>query len=143
MLDGTLRSEGRSYDVQPGFVATAGAARQWFGEPGTVPFLTTTLAYTISRSKTVADTATENALTASDLRLGALFGYAPVPEWSPYAVARVFAGPVGWRDMVGSDRHHYALGAGTGFAFDPLELSLEATFLGERSASIGVTLAIE
>jgi len=147
ILDGSLRGEGRSYDVEPGWTMSFSAARQWFGRSDETPFLTTALSLSASRARTIeVGTGVEEPLGASDVRISVLAGYTFGDTWSPFFVARAFGGPVSFRqdgrERTGTDRHHYALGLGSGLSlFERLELLVDATVLGEKSLSAGASVA--
>jgi hypothetical protein len=147
LIGGGLEGEGRQYDVLPGWTASLGGAKRWFGRSDEVPFLTTTLAFSMSGTETEERQGTREreSLTAADLRLGLLFGMTFWETWTPYLAARVFAGPVQWRqlgrDRTGSDRNHYALGVGSSVAIGRFELLADVSVLGERGVSVGASAA--
>lgn len=149
ILDGELRGQGSTYDIGPGFLASLTGAYRVVGGPGKLPFLTLTLGYGMSFTEAheIDGAREDEALMASDARLGVLFGVTLFDFWSPYLAARAFGGPVNWQrrgeDRVGSDRHHYAIGVGSSFAVAPtLSLTLEAIPVGERSYGAGFSLSL-
>jgi hypothetical protein len=73
-----------------------------------------------------------------------LFGHSFAGIWNPYVVGRVFGGPVHWNidgaDVVGSDRHHYAIGLGGSISLgSSVDLVAEGAFFGERSFVLGMS----
>jgi hypothetical protein len=141
IVDGEMIGEGLEYDVEPGWTGAIALGKQWIGGPGELPFLTTTLQFGMSGARTRRGEDT-NSLTTADLRLGVLGGVTLFDAWSPYAVVRGFGGPVRWRDMTGSDRHHYSIGVGSRIGLPGrIDLLVEGNFLGERSVSAGFTVS--
>jgi hypothetical protein len=143
VLAGEMERPGVRYTVEPGWLASVTAARSWFGGAKDEAFLATSLTIGVSSAHTTDAAGASVALTAQDNRLGLLVGRNFAGIWSPYAVARVFGGPVFWHvdgeDVVGSDRHHYALGLGGSFTIaGSLDVVAEAAFLGERSVALGL-----
>jgi hypothetical protein len=111
--------------------------------------LTGNLSFSTART-TLAGTAGAPDVTAGyqafDLRVGALVGTTLWQVLSPYAVGRVFGGPIYWQyqgsDVTGTDAHHYQLGAGlTLVVARRLNLFAEGIPLGERSAAVGAAVA--
>ncbi len=83
---------------------------------------------------------------ALDLRVGLAVGRTALQgRLTGYLAARAFGGPVSWRrggdDVVGSDRYHYTVGVGASVRIPGvLDVGLEALPLGERSATLSVTV---
>lgn len=80
--------------------------------------------------------------TAFDLRFGVAVGATFFERLSPYAVARVFGGPVFWRyqdkAIGGTDVYHFQLGAGTALRLGQrVDLFVEGVVLGEVGVSGG------
>jgi len=143
ILGGSMDGEGRRYEVLPGWLAGANAAARLWGDDGQ-PFLvgTFSLAFSRARSREAGD-AEEQALTASDARLGVQLGTTLFSHWSPYLAASAFAGPVGFRqddaDRTGSDRHHYAIGFGaSASASKTVTVVFDTALVGERAVSWGL-----
>ena len=63
-------------------------------------------------------------------------------RWSPFLLVRGFGGPVFWQNegekLRGTDRDHYAFGAGIVVRIGEVGLSLSGSALGERSVSAGL-----
>jgi hypothetical protein len=84
---------------------------------------------------------------ATDLRAGVAFGTTLFDAVRPYALARVFGGPVFWRyqgaRVTGTDVSHYQLGAGLAVEIARrLDLFVEGAPLGERAIAFGSALAL-
>lgn len=153
IVGGTLSHDGRSHDVGAGWLVSASAARKWAFGPSQRFFATAsvTAAWSSTHTREVIGGAPDSSdsigLTAGDMRVGALMGVTLADRISPYVLARGFGGPVGWqvdgRDITGTDQHHYQLGAGASVRL-PFHASalVDASVLGERSLSIGLSLAL-
>ncbi len=147
ILDGQLEGQGRRFDVKPGFLFSVSGAYRFVGEPGDAVFATATLGYGMSFASTEEEVPNAESvpLSASDLRLGVLMGTTLGETVSPFVAARGFAGPVGWeldgKKRTGSDRHHYAIGAGVVVNLqERLDLTVDASFLGERTLAAALAL---
>jgi hypothetical protein len=145
-LGGNLGLPDATFDIKPGPLVAFGVA--WHFIEGK-PFLTGTSTLSFSAATTRKSGAGSNSerYQALDLRAGVLFGTTFWDVLSPYAVARVFGGPVFWRhqgsSVLGTDLYHYQLGAGVALAFGKqLGLFVEGVPLGERSLSGGATLTL-
>lgn len=76
------------------------------------------------------------------MRVGLVAGYTVFDRLTPYAVARVFGGPVFWRGGVGTDAYHLQLGLGLVVGLPGgFDLAAEVVPLGEQRAvaSVGVS----
>jgi len=146
-VGGHLVTPAGQYDFSAGPTAAIGAS--WRAVPGTKPFVVLTSNLSFSTTRTEANGAVpvgSTSYTALDLRLGVLVGTTLARVLSPYAVGRVFGGPVYWayqgEDVIGSDTHHYQLGAGlTVVAFGRMNVFAEGVPIGERSFAGGTTFA--
>jgi hypothetical protein len=146
VLTGTIEHDGRSHDVGTGWLLAASLSRsvpfaeRWFASGS----ITVGFSSTSTREDLGAGMGERVDLTAGDVRLGAIVGVTLWERLTPYALALAFGGPVLWTldsaDIRGSDQHHYQLGLGLNAAL-PWNLSamLDASLLGERALSIGVT----
>jgi hypothetical protein len=146
-LGGHLVTPAGQYDFSAGPTAAIGAS--WRAVPGTKPFVILTSNLSFSTAKTEATGAATGgsvSYSAFDLRLGVLVGTTIARVLSPYAVGRVFGGPVYWayqgEDVTGTDTHHYQVGAGvTVVAAGRVNVFAEGVPLGERSLAIGSAFA--
>jgi hypothetical protein len=146
-VGGHLITPAGQYDFSAGPTAAIGAS--WRAVPGTKPFviLTSNLSFSAANTEpTGAATGPTVAYDAFDLRLGALVGTTIAKALSPYAVVRVFGGPVYWQyqgaNVTGTDAHHYQLGAGlTVVAADRVNVFAEGVPVGERSFAAGAAFA--
>ena len=143
-LDGQLTLSTGRYDLSPGpLVAVGGAYRLLQGTPFLIA--TTTLAFSAVTTRLRA-TGHDVGYQAFDLRFGVLFGATVWDVLSPYALARVFGGPVLWRyrgeAVLGTDVHHFQLGAGLQLLLaDVVNLYVEGSGLGEQAVAAGAALA--
>jgi len=145
VLGGDLEGDGRRYAVDTGWLASVVGAARLFGEgPGL--FAIGTFAFGTSRApaERVGGVGERETIATSDARVGLEVGWNAWGIWSPYVGARAFGGPVAFRvdgaDRTGSDRHHYALGLGQSVSLgERFQLALDASLLGERSVSWGVS----
>ncbi|HEY5927165.1 MAG TPA: hypothetical protein VIV11_36005 [Kofleriaceae bacterium] len=144
LIDGTLEGNEMpgTHDLGPGVMGAVSVAKQWTLGDGQwfVAGSATLSAVRASTHETGA--ADDPSLTAGDLRIGAMAGRAFATIWKPYIMGRAFGGPVAWtiagESVVGSDTHHYQLGAGLSVATAfGLTLVVDVSALGEQSASLG------
>jgi hypothetical protein len=149
---GRLSTPTGQYDFSPGPTAAVGAS--WRLLEGARPFVVLTSNLSFSAASTTpsgagaggGNSAAKIGYQAFDLRLGALCGMTFFRTLSPYAVGRVFGGPVFWQyqgaDVTGGDVHHYQLGAGmTVVVARRLNVFAEGIPLGERSLAAGTAVA--
>jgi hypothetical protein len=148
-LGGRLETPAGTQEFSNGFTGALGAS--WRIVDKTRPFvvLTGNLSFSSART-TQAGSAGAPDVTAGyqafDLRVGALVGTTFWRVLSPYAVGRVFGGPIYWKyqgsDVTGTDAHHYQLGAGlTLVVARRLNFFAEGIPVGERSAAVGTAVA--
>jgi hypothetical protein len=143
-IDGALRLPEGEYDFSPGPIASLGLDwRAWQSGPW-FALLTSTLSASVARTQLPGSPAETYA--AFDLRLGGQFGVELARLLQPYALARVFGGPVFWKhggeDVSGTDTHHVQLGAGLALRLGARgNLFVEAVPLGERALSAGAAVA--
>jgi hypothetical protein len=139
---GTLSMPDGQYAFSPGPTGALGATyRLLKGQP----FLTLSGVLSGTTAKTRGDRGDRTRYTAFDLRLGAACGVTFWDAVSPYAVARVFGGPVFWRyqgeSRTGTDASHVQLGVGlSALVKERVNLFIEAIPLGERAFSGGAAL---
>jgi hypothetical protein len=142
-IGGKLSVPDGEHTFSAGPTAALGASwRVIQGRPFVV--LTSLLSFTSSRTRT--DAATSVAYDAFDLRLGAVVGTTLWNALSPYALARVFGGPVYWTyrgdSVTGTDTHHFQLGAGFAWLITRrLDLFAEGVPLGERAVAGGLSVS--
>lgn len=143
-IDGSLRLPEGVYDFSPGPIASLGLDwRAWQSGPW-FALLTSTLSASFAHTQLAGSPA--ETYSAFDLRLGGQVGVELARLLQPYALARVFGGPVFWRrqgdDVTGTDTHHYQLGAGLALRLGARgNVFVEGVPLGERALSAGVGLA--
>jgi hypothetical protein len=146
-VGGHLVTPAGQYDFQAGPTAAFGASFR--AVPGTKPFviLTSNLSFSTAKTEPTGVAPGGNiSYTAFDLRIGAMVGTTIAQVLSPYAVGRVFGGPVYWtyqgQDVTGTDAHHYQLGAGvTVLAAGRVNVFAEGVPIGERSFAAGTAFA--
>ncbi|HEY3594939.1 MAG TPA: hypothetical protein VGL13_13740, partial [Polyangiaceae bacterium] len=108
------------------------------------PFVILTSLLSFSAATTSLQGTTEDiGYEAFDLRVGGLVGVTVFDILSPYALARVFGGPVYWhyqgQAVTGTDVSHYQVGAGLALAVARrMEVFAEGVPLGERAVALGV-----
>jgi hypothetical protein len=141
-LAGELHMPNGVHDFSPGPTAAVGVGyRLLSGQP----FLAFTGVLSASSARTRRATGEDSVqYTALDLRLGAAFGATFFDTLSPYALARVFGGPVFWRyageAVTGTDVRHFQLGAGVAWLIAArVQVFVEGVPLGERALTGGAS----
>jgi len=142
---GSLTLPDGEHRFTPGPAVLIGADYRAFDDGRYFLLLTSGLSFTTARTHAPSDAS--ESYTAFDLRLGAQFGIALARVFRPYAVARVFGGPVLWHydgeAVTGTDTHHYQLGAGLAVRLaKALNIFAEGVPLGEQAIAVGVGLAL-
>jgi hypothetical protein len=141
LLEGDMEAADIHYDVRPGFLTSFALSHGWLKDRKT--FLVTSLSAGVSTTTTESGTGGSARLTAIDVRGSLMLGYTFAKIASPYVFVRGFGGPVYWAlpgdTLRGSDRNHYAFGAGIVMRADAFRFSLSGSALGERSVSAGVS----
>lgn len=145
IVDGEVTTD-MARDVGAGFVGSATATWLPVFETARRPFLLATLSFSGATTTAESDDGEAHRWTAFDLRLGALVGKTFADRFTPFLAGRVFAGPVSWRvggeSEIGGDAHKYAIGGGVTFRIPgTLDLFTEVMALGERSGSVGASIA--
>jgi hypothetical protein len=144
-LGGDVTIGGERYDFDPGWLASVGGSFRILEGVGLEPFLLAGL--TTAVSSTQATRGDDEAMfTAVDVRGSVTVGKLFWRGIAPYALARVFGGPVFWErggeDITGSDDYHFQLGAGLlATAAGRVSAFAEIVPLGERSATFGANVA--
>jgi hypothetical protein len=132
------------HDFDAGPTAQVGAS--WQVLTGR-PFVILTSLLSLSAATTSLQNTQESiGYEAFDLRIGAVAGLTVFDIVSPYALARVFGGPVFWhyqgRAVTGTDVSHYQVGAGVAVAVArQMEIFAEGVPLGERALAAGLSIA--
>lgn len=142
---GSLTLPDGSHQFSPGPTALVGADFRAFDDGRYFLLLTSNLSLATARTHRAGEASV--AYQAFDLRLGAQFGLEFARRLRPYAVARVFGGPIFWhyqdQAVTGTDTHHYQLGAGLAVRVaKALNLFAEGIPLGERAVAVGIGLAL-
>ena len=146
---GRLVTPAGNQEFSPGVTAAVGASWRVVDQSRPFVVLTGNLSFSATNTKlTDTNGAVGNPVgyQAFDLRVGVLVGTTLARIFSPYAVGRVFGGPIYWKyqgaSVTGTDAHHYQVGAGlTLVVARRLNLFAEGIPLGERSLATGVALA--
>ncbi len=148
-LGGRLQTPAGTQDFSSGVTAAVGASWRVIDTPR--PFVVLTGNLSFSRERTTLNGTNgmpdvSASYSAFDLRLGALVGTTLWKVLSPYAVGRVFGGPIYWTyqgdSVTGTDAHHYQLGAGaTLVVARRFNVFAEGIPVGERSAAVGTAFA--
>jgi hypothetical protein len=140
-LDGELRMPNGTHDFAPGPAAAIGVGYRLLGNK---PFLALTGVLSASTTRTRRADDPSVRYTAFDLRIGAALGATFFEALSPYALARVFGGPVLWRyqgeAVTGTDTRHYQLGLGVAWLIaERVNVFVEGVALGERGLTFGAS----
>jgi hypothetical protein len=148
-LGGRLASPVGNQDFSSGVAAAVGGSYRIVSMPRAFVVLTGNLSFsrettTLAGMNGMPDVSAR--YEAFDVRAGALVGTTLWKVLSPYAVGRVFGGPVLWTyqgsSVTGTDAHHYQLGAGaTLLLARRFSVFAEGIPLGERSVSAGTAFA--
>jgi hypothetical protein len=142
---GSLTLPDGEYQFSPGPTALIGVDFRAFDDGRY--FLLLTSGLSLASALTHATGQPSERYAAFDLRLGAQFGIELWRILRPYAVARVFGGPIFWRykgeAVTGTDIHHYQLGAGLAVRVkQAVNLFAEGVPLGEQAVALGIGLAL-
>ncbi|MCA2980654.1 MAG: hypothetical protein INH41_03855 [Myxococcaceae bacterium] len=134
IVAGQLVGADARYDFRAGAVGSASLSVLALEQGRFTPFLM--LAGSLAVSGVAAAPTTYWAV---DARVSVTVGYTFFDRFTPYAVGRLFGGPVFWRGQAGSDLYHYQVGAGlvVGLPFG-LDLSAEVAPLGEQRVTAGL-----
>lgn len=152
ILGANVRVEGETFHMQSGWLATVGLSWLALTETARRPFVLASAvagyAAATTRQEGQGDSAGASdteSWRAGDGRLGLAVGKSFGPL-RPYAVGRVFGGPVSWQlggqSITGTDRHHYQLGAGAALSLPGhVDIEVEAVPLGEQAVVAGAGFA--
>jgi hypothetical protein len=141
---GRLVFADQRYDFLPGPIGSLGADYRIVDQGRLFVMLTSSLSFSAARTRLGNDPSV--GYQALDLRLGGELGVELLQVFRPYALARVFGGPVFWHyqgaKVTGTDTHHYQLGAGLGLRLSKsFNGFAEGVPLGERALSLGLGVA--
>jgi hypothetical protein len=142
---GRLGSGTTEQEFRPGLLTSLGASWRVIDADGARPFVVLNWQLAFVTTSTRASSGAESPAGhyhALDLRLGATAGWPLLGFLTPYALGRVFGGPVWWKgpsdDLLGGDVHHFQIGAGLLGRIDRhLDVFVEGVPLGELGVSIG------
>jgi hypothetical protein len=145
LIGGRLETGAARFDFSPGVATALGASYRFLEGSDARPFVlgTAQLAYV---SATTRENGTANApavaYNALDIRLGGVVGWSLWSVVHPYALVRVFGGPVFWTyrgsNETGTDTHHYQVGAGLLVSIARrVDVFVEGVPLGEVGVSVG------
>ena len=144
-FEGLLTTPDGRHEFSPGPTGLLGAAYRAYDDGHAFIQLTSTLSFASARTH-LPDQASVG-YQAFDLRLGGEFGLQLANVFRPYAITRVFGGPVFWhyegRSVRGHDTHLYQAGAGASVRVaKSVSVFAEGVPLGERAVSVGVAVAL-
>ena len=140
-VDGALDLGGERFALEPGFIAVVAMSRVM---PNTAPyFVITGWSVGVSSVPTRSAEGMTGQLTAGDVRFNVTAGRMLLDTLAPFAVLRLFGGPVIWeRDgqplAGGTDRYHVQAGLGLLVATPAgLDAFAEIAPVGERAVTVG------
>ncbi|HEU4410044.1 MAG TPA: hypothetical protein VFS43_32620 [Polyangiaceae bacterium] len=131
------------YEVGPGLATAFGGSFRAVDGRGAAPLVLLTGTVSFTHAGTRAEGGESPTFTAFDGRLGALVGKTIADVVTPYALGRVFGGPIFWRfggeAVTGTDLYKYQVGGGATVSLfrRQLDVFVEGVALGERGASAG------
>lgn len=131
---------GSRYDLGPGIIGGVGASYRFLGNTG-LPFVHTSLTFSLARARTHALDGAEEIFTSRDYRLGLAVGKALGSIAAPFIVVRYFGAGTDWAvgGGHGADKSRYQLGAGSAFGLsEHFDAITELAVLGERRATLGM-----
>ncbi len=128
--------------VQPGALAAVTLSWRIVEPVGQAPLVLWTNTVSFVWHQTLLSSGERVPYTAFDLRTGIVVGKTFWNMFTPYAVARLFGGPVYWRvggqAAQGTDKFHFQVGAGAVLSLKRIvDLYVEAVPLGELAAVAG------
>ena len=140
-ISGSLAMPDGKYAFSPGASGALGVNYRFLSGK---PFLLLSGVLSASTAETYLQGNSEDTerYTALDLRVALAFGATFFNALSPYAVTRVFGGPIFWhyqgKDVTGTDSYHVQLGAGVSYRIARrVDVFVEGVPLGERALSGG------
>lgn len=125
-------------ELGPGPTAFLGAGGRVLDERRLRPFVQATATLSVTHARLGPD-----RYTAVDVRAGAVVGKTFADAVTPYAVGRVFGGPIFTRldgvAVTGTDRYKFQVGGGLSLALPArVDAFVEGIGLGERGVSAGL-----
>jgi len=141
ILGGRVDDGGVGYAIQPGVVGAL--SLDWRVLTAPRDPLSLTLGVQLGASHTrVEGAGRSDGYGALDLRASVTASRTLAEVVTPYLSARLFGGPVFWRDATGGDTTHVQLALGVGVEVVPgLTLHVEGAALAERGVFGGVAYA--
>jgi hypothetical protein len=136
-IGGSITAPAARYSMSPGVAAELGGSWRLIDADGGIPFvlLTAQLSYITSSAPAGV------GYNAFDLRGGVVVGWSLWRAVAPYVVGRGFGGPVYWRYLgtavVGTDDHHWQVGAGVSVRLGRFDVFAEGVPLGEQGVTAG------
>lgn len=135
---GTLGEGGRTHDFEPGLVGALALDWRVLSAPADPISLTLGVQLAAGHAPLTHD-GRSRAWTSTDLRASVTVSRTLWQVLTPYVSARVFGGPIFWRDATGADETHLQLALGLGIAPLPgFSLHVEGAILSERGVSGGI-----
>ena len=147
VVRGTIGKQGGDVTarVLPGPLAAVSLSWRVLGLKETEPLLLLSTTFSFVTHDTVLLDNSHSRYTAGDVRFGVICGKTLWDVFTPYAVARVFGGPVFYSaaGISGTDLYHFQLGAGaTVSVARRVDFFFEAIALGERALTGGIGLTL-
>lgn len=143
---GHLDDGPRRFSLGPGFANAIGASYRLVDGSGAAPLVLLTGAFSFTHARTSGG-GESPSFTAFDARAGALVGKTIADVVTPYALGRVFGGPIFWRfrgdAVTGTDLYKYQAGAGLSARLfgHRVDAFVEGVAVGERGVSAGAGLS--
>jgi hypothetical protein len=136
-LGGSITAPAGRFSLSPGVAAELGGSWRLIDADGGIPFVLLTAQLSYISSSAPAGV----GYNAFDLRGGAVVGWSLWSAVAPYVVGRGFGGPVYWRYLgtavVGTDDHHWQVGAGVSVRLGRFDVFAEGVPLGEQGVTAG------
>jgi hypothetical protein len=138
IADGKLREGGRVHDFEPGIVGALALDWRVLTAPDDPLTLTLGVQLAAGHARLVHE-GVARSWTSTDVRASVTISRTLWRIVTPYLSARVFGGPIFWRDTTGTDKTHLQLALG--LAIEPVAgftLHVEGALLSERGLSGGI-----
>jgi len=148
LLAGRLDDTTGRHDLAPGPVAMGGLTWLLLTPVGLRPFVAVSTTLSLAAARTEAGQAGPDApYRAADLAMSGSVGWPIAGHLAPYAAAKLFGGPVGWRrggaSVTGTDLHHYQAAVGLAATLPGrLDLLLEWAPLGAHAVTAALGRAL-